>query len=246
MPFESSPRPITPSPVALRACPAAHSEARGLHEAESSRQLESSPGGNVASLAREAELATFLGRLGLAACLDGVLQSGCLDPEDVVSAPDEELQGVGLNRIQILRLRRHAGSFGVSCLGGDFFSTFLRSERISSESNLLQRGFWEKADFEHACEEELRAAGLLPAQVRRLQRKLSTGGGGSGGASAQGSGPGGGSAQGGGGSAGVVAQCSGPGGGAAQDGAGTGGASTSRAAPQAAAAAVPVVEHDQE
>ena len=42
VPFESSPRPITPSPVALRTSTAAHSEAR-LHEAESSRSLESSP-----------------------------------------------------------------------------------------------------------------------------------------------------------------------------------------------------------
>ncbi len=84
VPFESSPRPITPPPVALRTSPAAHSEARGLHEAESSRPLESSPGGNVASLAREAALATFLGRLGLAGSLEGLLQTGCLDPEDVV------------------------------------------------------------------------------------------------------------------------------------------------------------------
>ena len=44
VPFESSPRPITPPPVALRTSPTAHSEARGLHEVESSRQLESSPG----------------------------------------------------------------------------------------------------------------------------------------------------------------------------------------------------------
>lgn len=39
----------------------------------------------------EAELASCLGRLELAAYLEGYLQSSYLDPEDVVSTPVEEL-----------------------------------------------------------------------------------------------------------------------------------------------------------
>ena len=50
------------APGALRT--AAPSEARHLHAAEPPRPPESSPRGNDVTLAREAELASFLGRLG--------------------------------------------------------------------------------------------------------------------------------------------------------------------------------------
>ncbi len=33
-------------------------------------------------------------------------------------------------------------------MGGIAFSAFLLSEKVSSEATLVQRGFWEKDDFE--------------------------------------------------------------------------------------------------
>ena len=218
------------APGALRASPAALSEACVLHEAEPVRPLESSP------------------RLTASPSPTTPPASSVPRSASEVSSPTVKVAVV-----------QEAVS--------EDFRSFLGTLSLSSkESSLVEAGFAEPADFKEALDGELQVAGLNMVQIRRVRRFFAPmavatdervhgngpiggwaqGGGGVGGATTHGNSPGAGTVQGGGGSDGDIAPSSGLGGSAAQDGVGTGGASTSRAAPQAAAAAVLLAEHGQE
>ena len=221
------------APGALRTSPAALSEARHLHAAEPPRLPESSPRPTT-------------------------LPSSTTPLASAVSRPASETSSP---LVQVA---------GVQDAVSEDFRRFLGTLCLSSkESSLVEAGFAVPLDLKEALDGELQAAGLNMVQIRRVRRFFAPmavttdegvhgnysngpiggwaqGGGGAGGVTTHGNGPGASTVQGGGGSGGDASRSSDLCGGAEQYGVGPGGASTSMAASQAAAAAVLLVEHDQE